>query len=413
MSPQLFHALESLKDQAKDAIYAITSCLCQQSAKIKINGRTFQIIKVLGEGGFAFVYLAQDEHSGRQFALKKIRCPTGSEGVKVAMREVEAYRRFKHPNIIRILDSAVVQDPEGDGKIVYLFLPLYRRGNLQDAINANVVNRKHFSEQEMLRLFKGTCEAVRAMHDHRAKVSANKPSQSNSSSRQQQRQEAAGRHSDDDERFPQPEGDGEGGYSYGSAVNVPLVTKHRVEEEGDVIFDGDEELQQNNGSENSEIVPYAHRDLKPGNVMIADDGVTPILMDFGSTVKARIPIENRNQALLQQDIAAEQSTMAYRAPELFDVKTGQTLDEKVDIWSLGCTLFALAYSHSPFENTQTTEQGGSIAMAVLNAQYKHPSSAYSQGLKDLIDSMLKVNPSDRPDIHTVIQMTDRVLQTLA
>lgn len=33
-----------------------------------------------------------------------------------------------------------------------------------------------------------------------------------------------------------------------------------------------------------------------------------------------------------QDIAAEQSTMAYRAPELFDVKTGVTLDEKVDIW---------------------------------------------------------------------------------
>ena len=66
--------------------------------------------------------------------------------------------------------------------------------------------------------------------------------------------------------------------------------------------------------------------------MIADDGVTPILMDFGSTVKARIPIQNRNQALVQQDIAAEQSTMTYRAPELFDVKTGVTLDEKVDIW---------------------------------------------------------------------------------
>lgn len=33
--------------------------------------------------------------------------------------------------------------------------------------------------------------------------------------------------------------------------------------------------------------------------MISDDG-TPILMDFGSTVKARIPIENRSQALMQQ-----------------------------------------------------------------------------------------------------------------
>jgi serine/threonine kinase 16 len=72
------------------------------------------IIKILGEGGFSFVYLVQDESSGvslcsqlllcttvttvpwqRQFALKKIRCPTGPEGVAVAMREVEAYRRFK------------------------------------------------------------------------------------------------------------------------------------------------------------------------------------------------------------------------------------------------------------------------------------------------------------------------------
>jgi hypothetical protein len=33
-----------------------------------------------------------------------------------------------------------------------------------------------------------------------------------------------------------------------------------------------------------------------------------------------------------QDIAAEHSTMPYRAPELFDVKSGRMLDEKVDIW---------------------------------------------------------------------------------
>lgn len=82
--------------------------------------------------------------------------------------------------------------------------------------------------------------------------------------------------------------------------------------------------------------------------MIADDGA-PILMDFGSTIKyvvaetmiewpltgaarARIEVQTRQQALLEQDIASEHSTMPYRAPELFDVKTGKTLDEKVDIW---------------------------------------------------------------------------------
>ncbi|KAJ2988907.1 hypothetical protein NUW54_g8961 [Trametes sanguinea] len=195
------------------------------------------------------------------------------------------------------------------------------------------------------------------------------------------------------------------------------MSKSRSHDE--MVFDGDEELERlqhqgangNAHSGETELVPYAHRDLKPGNIMISDEN-QPILMDFGSTMKARIKIENRSQALLQQDIAAEQSTMAYRAPELFDVKTGITLDEKVDIWSLGCTLYALAYSHSPFENTQTTEQGGSIAMAVMGAQYKHQPSAYSQGLRNLIDSMLKVNPKDRPDIHEVIRMTEEVMQSL-
>ena len=79
------------------------------------------------------------------------------------------------------------------------------------------------------------------------------------------------------------------------------------------------------------------------------------------------------------------------------------------IQSLGCTLFALAYSHSPFEDIRMTEQGGSIAMAVLNAQYKHPQSAYSQGFKDLIDSMLKVNPVERPDINEVCFLPDRAV----
>ncbi|TFK84266.1 Pkinase-domain-containing protein [Polyporus arcularius HHB13444] len=419
LPPQLLHTLEGIKYQVKDAFWALSSCICQQSAKVKINGRTFKIIRVLGEGGFSFVYLAQDEHSGRQFALKKIRCPSGQEDVRQAMREVEAYRRFKHPNIIRILDSAVVQDPNGDGQIVYLFLPIYKRGNLQDAINANSINGTHFSETEMLRYFKGTCEAIRAMHDYRAPIGTkSEPFQSranqSSSARHAPSLPNSPRHSEeDDEMFPHPEGDGEGGYSYhgpSSGSNVPLMTRDRPEDEHKTIFDGDEELNriQRDGA-NGNAQP-GQTEL-PGNIMISDEG-QPILMDFGSAMKARIKIENRNQALLQQDIAAEQSTMAYRAPELFDVKTGITLDEKVDIWSLGCTLYALAYSHSPFENLQTTEQGGSIAMAVMGAQYKHPPSAYSQGLRDLIDSMLKVKPQERPDIHEVIRRTDQVLASL-
>ena len=79
---------------------------------------------------------------------------------------------------------------------------------------------------------------------------------------------------DEDELLPQPEGDGEDGYSYGGggASSVPLMTKHAVEDEGDVVFDGDEELA-DHGLDSTdgapgelEVVPYAHRDLKPGGV---------------------------------------------------------------------------------------------------------------------------------------------------
>lgn len=70
----------------------------------------------------------------------------------------------------------------------------------------------------------------------------------------------------------------------------------------------------------------------------------------------------------------------------------------------------MAYLHSPFENLQTTEQGGSIAMAVMNAQYKHPQSSYSQGLKNLIDAMLVVDPAKRPGINEVIGLVEDALR---
>ncbi|KAG9104800.1 hypothetical protein FRC06_009270 [Ceratobasidium sp. 370] len=428
MSGNLMQVFDSLREKATDAVFALSSCMCRQSATIKVNGRSFVVKRVLGEGGFSFVYLVEDSTSGRLFALKKIRCPTGEDGVREVMREVEAYRRFRHPNIIRILDSAVVQDHD-EGKIVYLFLPFYQRGNLQDALTSHSLAGTHFSELELVRLFRGTCLGVRAMHTYRAPSHGG---QASGSAPPRQPSPSPAHAEEDDHQaalLPQPHGDDDsddehGGFSYSSQ---PLRSAPRgrdpTEDRTRLVFDGDAELRKiedragEQGVPQGEgvLVPYAHRDIKPANIMYADDGVTPILMDFGSTVRARISIETRSQALVQQDLAAEQSTMPYRAPELFDVKTGTTLTEAVDIWSLGCTLFALAYGHSPFETTQTMEQGGSMAMAVMGGKYKHPSESagrWSPGFIGLIDACLKVDPNERPDIHQLITMTDKVIAAL-
>ncbi|KAG8733541.1 hypothetical protein FRC11_005395 [Ceratobasidium sp. 423] len=432
MAGGLLHVVDSLRETVTDAVFALSSCMCRQSATIKVNGRSFVVKRVLGEGGFSFVYLVEDATSGRLFALKKIRCPTGEDGVREAMREVEAYRRFRHPNIIRILDSAVVQDHD-EGKIVYLFLPFYQRGNLQDAITSHSLAGTHFSELELARLFRGTCLGVRAMHAYRAPARAGDQPSGGAPPRRPSPAPTHGDDADDHNAALLPQADhGDdsddehgGGYSYSSQPlrSAPPRSRDLVGDESRLVFDGDAELgeietragEQGVPEGEGVIVPYAHRDIKPANVMYADDGVTPILMDFGSTIRARIKIEDRSQALVQQDLAAEQSTMPYRAPELFDVKTGTTLTEAVDIWSLGCTLFALAYGHSPFETTQTMEQGGSMAMAVMGGKYKHPPESagrWSAGLIGLIDACLKLDPNERPDIHQLIAMTDKVIAGL-
>lgn len=113
----------------------------------------------------------QDNSNQQLFALKKIRCPFGQESVSQALKEVEAYSLFSpHPNIIRSIDYSVASDKsDPSAKTVYILLPYYRRGNLQDMINANLVNHTTFPEARLMQLFLGVCKALKSMHQYRVR----------------------------------------------------------------------------------------------------------------------------------------------------------------------------------------------------------------------------------------------------
>lgn len=83
------------------------------------------------------------------------------------MKEVEAYKIFgSTPGIIHSVDYSIATERGGgeESKTVYVLLPYYKRGNLQDMINANLVNHSKFPERKLMGLFLGVCRALRGMH---------------------------------------------------------------------------------------------------------------------------------------------------------------------------------------------------------------------------------------------------------
>ena len=165
---------------------------------------------------------------------------------------------------------------------------------------------------------------------------------------------------------------------------------------------------------------FPHRDVKPHNVLLGgfgsgDDPDHPVLTDLGSVAAARVEVATRQQALAAEDEAACKTSAAYRAPELTSAPQPPfVLDESVDVWGLGCTLYCLAFGHSPFESPKE----GILRLAILNgrfsypAHYRHRDCQFSEAFVSLVNDMLQLAPNDRPSAADVADRCQRMLVAL-
>ena len=130
-----------------------------------------------------------------------------------------------------------------------------------------------------------------------------------------------------------------------------------------------------------------HRDLKPANVQVTPDGDVKVL-DFGLAVA----LGGRSRAPDRIDGTGAVGTPGYMSPEqLLDLP----VDERADLWSLGCILLECLTGEAAFlrgsvrESVTATFQEG--------PRMEHLPKETPEGLRELIERCLEREVADRLD----------------
>lgn len=125
-----------------------------------------------------------------------------------------------------------------------------------------------------------------------------------------------------------------------------------------------------------------HRDLKPGNLMVRDDG-TVKLLDFG------IARASNESSITQHGMLV--GTVLYMSPEQV---RGEELDFRSDVFALGSVLYHMMTGTLAFPGKSFPE----VCMAILDCQARRPSevrSGFPPRLEEFVLRCIAPNPADR------------------
>uniref|UniRef100_A0A8C9YU93 Cyclin-G-associated kinase n=1 Tax=Sander lucioperca TaxID=283035 RepID=A0A8C9YU93_SANLU len=284
---------------------------------VELGDLKLRIKRVIAEGGFAFVYEAQDMSSGKDYALKRLLSHEEEKNKEIIQEVCFMKKLSGHPNMVQFCSAASISKEESDtGQAEFLILTELCKGQLVDFIK-RVEQRALLSCDTVLKIFYQTCRGVQHMHKQ-------KP-------------------------------------------------------------------------------PITHRDLKIENLLISNQG-TIKLCDFGSaTTVSHYPDYSwsaQKRSMVEDEITRN-TTPAYRTPEMIDLYSNFPINDKQDIWALGCILYLLCFKQHPFEE--------GAKLQIVNGKYSIPQNDVKYTVyHNLIRSMLKVNPEERLSITELVNQLQEI-----
>ncbi|XP_053433823.1 cyclin-G-associated kinase isoform X3 [Nycticebus coucang] len=131
---------------------------------VELGELRLRVRRVLAEGGFAFVYEAQDLGSGREYALKRL-LSNEEEKNRAIIQEVCFMKKLSgHPNIVQFCSAASIGKEESDtGQAEFLLLTELCKGQLVEFLKKSE-SKGPLSCDAVLKIFYQTCRAVQHMH---------------------------------------------------------------------------------------------------------------------------------------------------------------------------------------------------------------------------------------------------------
>ena len=294
--------LNDVKDSVKDTVNTVSTPTTTNT--FTVNGKHYIEDKLLGEGGYGYVYEVSNSQ-GKKFALKKMNIISQPQYQNI-IREIRIWKQISDcPNIVKILDASETKTE------VDILMELCTEGSLLDFINNS---DDSISENTALKIIRDIANGLMGMH--------------------------------------------------------------------------------------SKNPPIAHRDVKIENVLKFGNSFK--LCDFGSASTDVMNPQNETKETKRDkfDIYERNTTFMYRPPEMVDEYGEFPVNEKVDIWALGCILYAILFKQQPFQDAQK--------LTIIKADYYIPKEAknYSNKIFDFIRLMLTPDPRIRPSAKDIVNYID-------
>mmetsp|Transcript_13598 Transcript_13598/g.19586 ORF Transcript_13598/g.19586 Transcript_13598/m.19586 type:complete len:494 (+) Transcript_13598:797-2278(+) len=255
--------------------------------KVVVKNRTLYVSKLLGEGGFSYVYLVNDSNGDKnnpEFGVMVLKVTSihSRDQREIAEKEAKLLSRLSHPSIIKTLDDCYrTPSSQNEGGIFggivgvnkessgnteqrpqhMILMEHCEGGHALDVCNQLAQSGKKFDLSSLIIAFGQICNAVSYLHAQRP--------------------------------------------------------------------------------------PIVHRDLKPVNFLVKQGAYK--LCDFGSAVFGHVELKTQRARQEAEEVIQKTTTQMFRAPEMVDLYMANKLTESTDVWALGCCLYSLAFLQNCFE----------------------------------------------------------------